>query len=458
MYGRKRKAFQWRRIYQKLFDNILRICMLGEKHLDFPTLLSYTGQMIFQSFFQNFFERDIEILWSFQSGFRWEYTAQLVIFIRAVTADFDIVEKFLDTASLSSTTTGEDTCEQVLKVMEKFELNPAKLCGVTTDGAPSMTGEINGLTTKFLTAVGIWNVVVSHGFIHQENLFTKVLDFADVMKIVVQCLNYIWARELNYQQFKAFLDELDNEYPDVMYFSAVRWLIRTVTLKRFWTLWQEIKFFMKSQHQNAAFVSNENWLNDLAFLTDITQHLSNLNLRLQGKSQLVNKLFEHICAFEKKLELFQVQLNRTKLTHFMCLATRKLGFRDLDCTKYGASVQKLCDEFANRFADFRQNKIKLKLLAQPFDLAVEDSPVDCQMELIELQADINTKRKYSGNSLVDFYQLCLCENFPNLNPSWKIKWLPFLVAPTALSNSHSKWSSPKPDVDVSWLMNIWPVS
>ena len=33
-------------------------------------------------------------------------TAQLAIFIRDITADFDIVEEFLDMASLSSTTTG----------------------------------------------------------------------------------------------------------------------------------------------------------------------------------------------------------------------------------------------------------------------------------------------------------------------------------------------------------------
>ena len=93
-----------------------------------------------------------------------------------------------------------------------------------------------------------------------------------------------------------FLDELDSD--DVMYFSA--------TLSRFWNLRQEIKFFMESKHQNVAFLSDENLLNDLVFLTDITQHLSDLKLRLQGKIQLVNKLFEHICAFEKKLELFQV--------------------------------------------------------------------------------------------------------------------------------------------------------
>ena len=91
----------------------------------------------------------------------------------------------------------------------------------------------------------------------------------------------------------------------------------------------------------------------------------------------------------------------------MCLATRKLEFPELDCNKYGARVQKLRGECANKVPDFRQNKIKLKLFAQLFDLAMEDSPEDCQMELIELQADMNTKRKYLENSLVGFYKLCV---------------------------------------------------
>ena len=149
-------------------------------------------------------------------------TAQLVIFTRAVTADFDIVEEFFDMANLSFTTTGQDIYEQVLKVVEKFDLNPDKLWGVR---APSLTGRINGFTTKFLTAVGTQNVVESYCIIYQENLSTKVLDFTEVMRNVVQCLSYIRARGLNHRQFKAFLDELDNEYLDVMYFSAVLWLV-----------------------------------------------------------------------------------------------------------------------------------------------------------------------------------------------------------------------------------------
>ena len=55
--------------------------------------------------------------------------------------------------------------------------------------------------------------------------------------------------------------------------------------------------------------------------------------------------------------------------------------------------------------------MRLKLFALPIDLAVEDSPVDYQMELIELQADMDTKRGYSENSLEDFHRIYV-ESFP----------------------------------------------
>ena len=185
-------------------------------------------------------------------------TAQLDIFNRAVTAGFDIVEEFSDMGSLSSNTTGQDICEQALKFVKMFELNTAKLCGVTTDGASSMTGRKNGFTKKFLNAIEARDVVVSHCIIHKENLCTKVVSFAEIMRNAVRCVNYIQARGLNHRQFKAFLDELDSEYSDVVYFSVARWLSRAATLKRFWNLRQEMKFFMERKHQNVAVLSNEN--------------------------------------------------------------------------------------------------------------------------------------------------------------------------------------------------------
>ena len=69
-----------------------------------------------------------------------------------------------------------------------------------------------------------------------------------------------------------------------------------------------------------------------------------------------------------------------------------MEFHDLYSTNYTTSVQKVRDEFTSRFAEFRRDEIKVRLFAHPFDLALEDSNDDCQMALIALQADMDTKR------------------------------------------------------------------
>ena len=53
-------------------------------------------------------------------------------------------------------------------------------------------------------------------------------------------------------------------------------------------------------------------------------------------------------------------------------------------------------------------EIKVELLAHAFDLAVDDSPDDRQMEFIELQADMDTNSAYSENSLVEFCKSYVC--------------------------------------------------
>ena len=46
--------------------------------------------------------------------------------------------------------TEQDISEHVIRAVERFERNAAKLSGLTTDGSPSVTGRTNGFTKKFL--------------------------------------------------------------------------------------------------------------------------------------------------------------------------------------------------------------------------------------------------------------------------------------------------------------------
>ena len=88
-------------------------------------------------------------------------TAQLAVFIRGVTNDFEIKEEFLDLASMKSTTTGEDLSQEVLKMTERFRLDPKKQSGLTTDGAPAMVGKRKGFCKKLLEAFRSQNIVLN---------------------------------------------------------------------------------------------------------------------------------------------------------------------------------------------------------------------------------------------------------------------------------------------------------
>jgi hypothetical protein len=77
-------------------------------------------------------------------------TAQLAIFIRGVVINFNITEKLAALCSMKESITGAELYEQVVRVIEKFNLNLYKLQGITTDAAPAMVGEKNGLTTLIM--------------------------------------------------------------------------------------------------------------------------------------------------------------------------------------------------------------------------------------------------------------------------------------------------------------------
>ena len=81
--------------------------------------------------------------------------------------------------------------------------------------------------------------------------------------------------------------------------------------------------FLKEKKQNVDFLENEEWLNDLSFVVDITEVLAELNLHLQRKDQLCSSMFDWITSFTKKLELSIAQLKTVKIVHFRSLSERE---------------------------------------------------------------------------------------------------------------------------------------
>jgi len=56
----------------------------------------------------------------------------------------------------------------------------------------------------------------------------------------------------------------------------------------------------KTSHLRKEHFYDNNWLFDVEFLVNVTNHLHHLNIKLQGKNKLFPNLINHISAFSMK--------------------------------------------------------------------------------------------------------------------------------------------------------------
>ncbi|KAI6651438.1 General transcription factor II-I repeat domain-containing protein 2-like [Oopsacas minuta] len=194
----------------------------------------------------------------------------------------------------------------------------------------------------------------------------KTLGLENIMKLIVEAVNFIRAKGINHREFKHVLTEPDSEYGDVLYFTAFRWLSRGAVLKRVWMLREEMSCFMDEKGNKVPEFQNPVWLSDFAFLVDITTHLNSLNSTLQGAAVKNN--------FSNFSELRSMEIPDRK--------------------RFARIVSHLIEEFKTRFADFRREDQKIMLLTQLFCFDVQCASDGIQLELLDLQANINFKKKF----------------------------------------------------------------
>ena len=128
-----------------------------------------------------------------------------------------------------------------------------KLSGLSTDGAPAMVGEKNGVAVKLrnkLTALPHQFPFYSfHCILHQESVCGKHLKMNHVMFIVTKTVNFIRSRAHNHHEFVTLLEEINGEYKDIPYHTEIRLLSRGKVLKIFFNLLEPIKRFMISKNK-----------------------------------------------------------------------------------------------------------------------------------------------------------------------------------------------------------------
>ena len=134
-------------------------------------------------------------------------TAQLVIYVHGADDNFELMEGLLTVSPMYGQTTAKEIFHQLCDAIQIAGLQWKSFAGITTDGAPSMTGRKNGLVAlvqKILEEEGVEETIALHYIIHQQALCSKCLKFDNVMSVVVKCINQIRSRGLKHRMFRAF--------------------------------------------------------------------------------------------------------------------------------------------------------------------------------------------------------------------------------------------------------------
>ena len=126
-------------------------------------------------------------------------------------------------------------------------------------------------------------------------------------------------------------------------------------------------------------LDDENWLTDLAFLVNLTAHLNELNIHLQGENQLISIMFQTISVFQMKLKLRQTQIKANNFMLFDTLAKHS----PMTSKKHAALLSDLIQEFENRFQDFQEDNQYFAMFVTPFSVYINMSPANFQMACLK---------------------------------------------------------------------------
>ncbi|XP_066460936.1 zinc finger protein 850-like [Eleutherodactylus coqui] len=103
----------------------------------------------------------------------------------------------------------------------------------------------------------------------------------------------------------------------LLMYNNVRWPSRGKVLERFVECFEEIKVFLEDKDLgNFSQLNDDKWVNTLMFLTDLSVHINELNLKLQGFNKSIDVMFGYIKAFESKLKIFKRDVEAKTYKYF----------------------------------------------------------------------------------------------------------------------------------------------
>lgn len=324
------------------------------------------------------------------------HLAQFSVIARYAAGD-TLREENLAVLPIKGSTRGEDLFKSFMKFAHEKKLPMDKLLSVCTDGAPCMVGKNKGFVA-LLRKHEKRPILGFHCILHQEALCAQMCDgqLGEVMSLVIRVINFIVARALNDRQFKALLDEVENNFHGLLLHSNVRWLSRGKVLSRFAACLNEFQTFLEMKGIEHPELAKTEWLLKFYYLVDITEHLNQLNVKMQGVGNTVLSLQHAVFPFENKLEVFIKDLETGRLLHFEKLrefteaCTASEPTQNFDLHQLAGFTSSLLQSFKARFGEFREHSALFKFTTHPNECSLNTADLSCipDVSLRDFEAEV----------------------------------------------------------------------
>lgn len=344
--------------------------------------------------------------------------AQLLVLVKYIHSD-NIKEEFLFCSALESTTKSEDIMEKINTFFVSGGLEWDKVCGVCTDGAPSMLGSKSGFQNKVKQLAPQAKGV--HCMIHRYALASKTLPIPlqEVLDSVIRIVNYIKSGALNTRLFKELCKDMDSDHEVLLFYTAVRWLSKGNVVNRVFELKDEIKLFLevRGKHDLLIYFNDKAWLERVAYLADILEQQNKLNLKLQGKETNIIEFHDNFRAFLSKLQNWRRKINLGNIAMFEKLCSvidESEGEINENLTEEIAEhLESLTNELERYFPELKEEETRL--IRNPFSasLDVTSIPDELQDEFLDLRNDSSARDLFSEKLLNQFWCI-ISKSYPNV--------------------------------------------
>ena len=325
--------------------------------------------------------------------------SQLLVYVRFIQNNTVKTELMLN-QELAATTKGKDVFSVLADFFKENELDWSKLDARQMVLQPCLCKNLDSNICKRCCSKRAF----VHCFVHRFAFCTKVLpaELMSCLNKIIKIVNFIKTSALNSRLFARLCEDVSSAHKCLLFHMEVRWLSRGYMTGRVFKLRHELlTFFKEKNHEFKDDFENDNFISQMAYLSDIFQALNVINLLFQGSNSNITVFISKLEAFTRKLDVWTKNVESKQFGMFQLLTALSVEPNDQLSQEIHDHLKLLRMELLNYFPDL----VSCTYAVNPFCIDPALLPVGTgeQEEIIDIQVDDTAKSKLNECSPIDFW-------------------------------------------------------